>query len=86
MIVEPTRSWHAQESSEHTSTRADPRVQEPTRPERPNYDRPLEQTFLSGAQRGKGLYIRAKTFCEYTLTVSIYRKDFYLILFFFGSN
>ena len=34
-VLEPTRSWHAWECSEHISTRADPRVQEPTRPEWP---------------------------------------------------
>ena len=35
MIVESTRWWHAWKCSENISTRADPRVQEPTRPERP---------------------------------------------------
>ena len=35
MIVESTRWRHAWKCSENISTRADPRVQEPTRPERP---------------------------------------------------
>ena len=53
MIVEPTRSWHAQECSEHTSTRADPRVQEPTRPERPICDRPHEPTRIPASRLGQ---------------------------------